>query len=238
MLKTFAEYIVSNAAPVINYINGQVYSDKKLNRISYAPKAEPIHLTTLTSLLDFIKSEYDVPSGINMFIHIESPTKVRLFSTLDDEREREVLAEVHAEVPRFDFNRFIDHEPFTIGVQSKFLDDLDRPILLKFSGTVENGTVSQYGDDGVTQKATIKTGIASKSDAIVPNPVNLRAFRTFIECNQPSASYIFRMKESGGNIQCALFEADGGEWESRARNEIKSFLVENLSNYPNIIVLS
>lgn len=61
----------------------------------------------------------------------------------------------------------------------------DRDLILKFAGTVENGTIAQYGDDGVTQKATVKTGIASKGDAIVPNPVRLRPYRTFIEVEQP-----------------------------------------------------
>lgn len=48
---------------------------------------------------------------------------------------------------------------------------------VKFAGTVESGTLAEYGDDGVTQKATVKTGIASKGDAIVPNPVKLKGTR-------------------------------------------------------------
>ena len=40
------------------------------------------------------------------------------------------------------------------------------------AATVKDGTVAQYGDDGVTQKATVKTGLTSKADAVVPNPVS------------------------------------------------------------------
>lgn len=35
---------------------------------------------------------------------------------------------------------------------------------------VEAKTTANYGDDGVSQKTTIKQGIASKADVLVPNP--------------------------------------------------------------------
>ena len=50
---------------------------------------------------------------------------------------------------------------------------------------MENKTVANYGDDGVSQKATITKGIAGKEDVIVPNPVTLRPYRTFLEVEQP-----------------------------------------------------
>ena len=128
-----------------------------------------------------------------------------------------------ARLPRFDFNRFIQHEAFCIGLQSKFLPGDDRELLLKFAGTVESGTVAEYGDDGISQKATIKTGIASKGEALVPSPATLTPYRTFIEVPQPSSSFIFRMQDKHG-VECALFEADGGAWEAAAMQNIKAFL--------------
>ena len=106
-----------------------------------------------------------------------------MYSCLADNRDREYLVTAKAMVPDFVFNHFMDQEKFCINLQSKFIDDpeTDRALLLKFAGTVEAGTVAEYGDDGVTQKATVKTGIASKGDAIVPNPVRLRPYRTFLE---------------------------------------------------------
>lgn len=120
-------------------------------------------------------------------------------------------------------------------MQSKFIDDPDDPetdkaLLLKFAGTVESGSVSEYGDDGVTQKATVRQGIASKADAIVPNPVRLRPFRTFVEVEQPCSGFIFRMKESHGAVSCALFEADGGAWKNAAMRGIKEYLERELAD--------
>lgn len=238
MIKEALEYIISLRKPEITDINGETYSDKTLTRISYNPKADIIGMKTLTSLVEYIKSGIDMMSG-NMIVHVESPTKVELYSQLDYEREREYMVKVVAEIPDFDFDRFMDHEKFLINMQSKFIENEDRALILKFAGTVESGTVAQYGDDGVTQKATVKTGIASKSDALVPSVVNLKPFRTFLEVEQPSSNFIFRMKEDKYNgVQCAIFEADGGAWKAEAMNNIESYLQEKLKDMENFTVIS
>lgn len=237
MIEKALKYINSLKEPVLHLIDGEQYSDKPLHHISFRPKAEPIELNTLTSLVDYLVSEFDVHD--KLFVHVVSPICVRVFSELDRERTREELLVVNALVPHFNFGQFIDHEAFCIGLQSKFLDDDDRAMLLSYAGTVEAGTVAQYGDDGVSQKATVKTGIASKADAVAPNPVTLRAYRTFLEVDQPSAKYVFRLKQGGaGNVQCALFEADGGAWQIEAKEAIKTYLVSELEGYGDIVVIS
>lgn len=237
MIQKALQYIVNLAEPKVQTINGETYSDKALHRVSFNPKAEPITLNTLTSLVDYLISGFD--SHGRLFVHVVSPTEVAVFSALDGERIREEILEVRAIVPSFSFGQFIDHEAFLIGLQSKFLNDDDRALLLKFAGTVEAGSVAQYGDDGVTQKATIKTGVASKADAVVPSPVTLRAYRTFLEVDQPSSQYVFRMKQgSAGSVQCALFEADGGAWKIEAKEAIKAYLVAELEGYEDIVVIS
>lgn len=236
MIKEALQYIVGLSAPNVQHINGEVYSDKQLHRVDYVPKAEPIQLTTLDSLLDYVKSGVD-DMGATMFIHVVSPTKVKMYSALDMGRERESIAEVTANVPEFSFNRWIDHESFCIALQSKFLPNEDRALLLKFAGTVESGTIAEYGDDGVTQKATVKVGIAKKGEAVIPNPVKLMAYRTFIEVEQPVSQYIFRMQDRNG-IQCALYEADDGAWKIDAMNNIKEYLETALDGMDGFVVIS
>ncbi len=236
MLEQALKYIVGLSKAEIHEINGQKYSDKTLHRVSHNPKASAIHMNTLSSLVDYIKSNKDALYG-NLFVHITSPTSVELFSSLDDEREREYLVEVNAKTPHFEFNQFIDHETFCINLQSKFQNLGDRALILKFAGTIEAGSLAEYGDDGVTQKATVKTGIASKGDAIVPNPVNLIPFRTFLEISQPASQFIFRIKQDKYNgIQCALFQADGGAWEIEAMQFIKAYLEEELKEFLDVII--
>lgn len=243
MIKEALKYIVGMSAPVVQEINGETYSDKPLNRISYVPRANSIEMGTLSSLIDYIKSGVDIFTE-KMIIHVLSPTRVAMYSALDADRKREYVVEVNANVPAFGFNQFMDHETFCIGVQSKFIDTIDdfneKALLLKFAGTVESGSIAEYGDDGVSQKATVKTGIASKGEALVPNPVTLMPYRTFVEVEQPISSFIFRMKEDkySKGIQCALYEADGGAWKIAAMANIKAYLVNALAEYENFIIIS
>lgn len=224
MIKEALAYVVGLKKPEIMDINGETYSDKPLNRIVHNPKASKIEMTTLTSLVEYIKARIDVMDD-KMIIHVVSPTIVRLYSQLDFDREREHIVTVNAQLPDFTYGRYMGHESFIIALQSKFIGNDDRELLLKFAGTVENGTVAQYGDDGITQKATIKTGIASKGDAVVPNPVKLRPYRTFLEVEQPESSFIFRMRQDErSGVECAIFEADGGAWKNTAMKKIKEYL--------------
>ena len=240
MIKKAFEYIVGLAEPKVQVVENQFYSDKPLHRISYVPRATSIEMNTLSSLIDYIKSGVDTFAD-NMIIHIQSPTRVSMYSALDREREREYVVEVKANVPAFNFNQFMDHEAFCIGVQSKCIDDpeTDKALLLRFAGTVEAGSVAEYGDDGVSQKATVKTGIASKGEALVPSPARLMPFRTFVEVEQPVSSFIFRMKEDkySKGIQCALFEADGGAWKLEAMQAIKSYLDGELEGVDGFTII-
>lgn len=84
-----------------------------------------------------------------------------------------------------------------------------------------------------------RTGIASKGDAIVPNPVKLKPYRTFLEVDQPVSEFIFRMKQDKyDGVLCALFEADGGAWKMEATERIKKYLESELKEYDNFTVIS
>lgn len=238
IIKEAFEYLFGLSEPHMKNVDGITYSDKKLDPVIYNPKAETIRMNTLTSLVDYIKAQVDEMNG-NMVVHVQSPTKVSLYSALDEERIREHLVDVVAKLPEFEYGRFIDHERFCISLQANFLDDpeSDRALVLKFAGTVEDGSVAQYSDDGISQKATVRTGIASKGDAIVPNPVKLRPYRTFHEVQQPISEFIFRMK-SDDCVRCALFEADGGAWENVAMKNIKEYLEVELADYSDFTIIS
>lgn len=237
MLKEALKYIVGLGEAKTQIINRYCYSDKELYRIDpYIPKADTVTVHTLTSLLDYINGNIDVMAE-NMIVAVESPIKVRLYSQLDDNRDRECLMTAEAFLPRFLFNQFSDQESFCIALQSKFIQNMDRELLLKFAGTVEAGTVAQYGDDGVSQKATIKTGLASKGEAIIPNPVKLKPYRTFLEVDQPESDFIFRMREGHG-VECAIFEADGGAWRIEAMQNIKEYLQYALKDMPQFTVIA
>ena len=73
----------------------------------------------------------------------------------------------------------------------------------------------------------------------VPNPVELKPYRTFFEIEQPSSSFVFRMKSGGKGHEdgpmCSLHEADGGAWRLDAIEEVKHFLRYKKPDYISII---
>lgn len=235
MIKAAIEKIEQMARPQTFFFGDEIYCDKKLHRIEKEMSAEPLKISTLNGLVEYLKKckgdlKEEDPS--NYFIRIDSPTVVEVVSMLNRDRERETLVRCTAEIPRIPFEHFIDNEQMVITVQSMFVDEptkTDKALILKFAGTATNGSVKEYNDDGVTQKATVRQGVASKVEAIVPSPCTLRPFRTFTEIEQPESQFIFRMKEGReGNITSALIEADGGAWKNKARASIKQYLEENL----------
>lgn len=204
------------------------YSDKKLYPIDEDYRAETIMTGTLSSLVSYIKefSEVDGINFVDYMIHISTPRIVSIISKMTSERKREVIMTATPEVYPFKFGTYYEHESFIIGVKSMFVDDpkTDKDLVIQFAGTVTQGTVKEYGDDGITQRAQIKTGIATKQDAVVPSPCKLRPYRTFVEVEQPVSEFVFRMRDGRNGVESALFSADGDMWRIKAMENIKKYL--------------
>lgn len=237
MIQKALEYVNEINKPFLQEIGGKTYSDKHMTEVAPKRYAGSFELTTLTSLVEYLMSGADEMA--KMFVHVQSPTRIEVFSVLDDNRKRETLVTVKACLPKIYTDEYMERESFNIALQSKFEDNADKELLLKFVGTMENGTVAEYGDDGVSQQAVIKTGIASKGAAIVPNPVKLRPYRTFVDIQQPESSFVFRVRDDGSRgIACAIYEADGGAWKIEAMDTIKKYLKDALAGNDNFIVIS
>lgn len=238
MTRDALQYVVDLKTAEVLDINGGKYVDKDVHRVDKELRASAIQMNTLTSLVDYLKAGVDSMAD-KMLVQVVSPMKVRVLSMLDADRKREELVDVEAMIPDFEYGRYMGNERFIIALQSKFIANDDRALLLQFAGTVKDESIAQYGDDGVTQKATIKTGITSVGDAVVPNPVKLRPFRTFIEVEQPESAFVFRMRQAEGHgVECAIFEADGGAWKNAAMKSIKEYLQYELAELPQFTVIS
>ena len=232
MLKEAMQYIATlkeaSMDPKIVEINGKTYCNKELKRYDEEPMVRnEVEASTLTSLLDYVKNCHRELRE-SMIIHVKSPTQVHLYSGLTKERKREYLFEVSANVPRFRYDEWYDQERFLIELQANFEVTEDLLAILKVSGNVEAKTTANYGDDGVSQKTTIKQGIASKADVLVPNPVTLRPYRTFLEVEQPESQFVFRIKDQGGEPAFKIVEAEGGLWRNESMVSIKQYMEDHL----------
>ncbi len=242
MIKDALQYIISLSQKRVENIDGKdfYFQDGVPYLVDKCRKCETLQLSTLTSLVEYIKERLDKDNFTfeNMVVHVVSESEVRLITHLNADKKRSEVVDVKARLPKIVFNEFMNQESFIIQTQAMFLDNEDKAIVLKVAGNVEDKTVAQYGDDGVTQKATIKSGLANVEDVVVPNPVVLKPYRTFFEIGQPDVPFVFRMRNDTRGVTCALFEADGGMWKQAAVHEIAEYLKNELVDIQGIVILS
>lgn len=209
-------------------ICGKTYARGNLSRYDKPVYADVVKASTLTALVDYIGSCAAEFRG-DMLVHIVSPTRVRLVSSLDAERNREALFETNAETSEFRFDEWRDQERFMIELQANFQPNDDLELVMKVAGNIERKNNQTFSDDGCTQTATMNVGIASKADVIVPNPVELIPYRTFQEVAQPASKFVFRI----GDKEVPAFkivEAEGGIWRNEAIRNIKDWLATMLES--------
>jgi hypothetical protein len=245
-LKSALEYLVALGRTEILEIQGQKYSTKDIHHVKY-PSPAALGITTLSGLVDYIKSGIDLDAKVyepnegdcdkgeadDLLIQVISPTKVKLLSPILSDESRDCYIECAALTPDITFNRFIDIENFNIMVQSCFEPAGDVAAVLEVAANIKEEEVKESIDDGVTQEVTIKAGIQRLKSVVVPNPVMLRPFRTFLEVEQPESKFVFRMKNGP---QAALYEADGGAWRSEAMKNIKEYLEKELQGYSTKVI--
>ena len=117
MTREALQYVVGMKKAEVLEINGDHYTDREVHRVDYELRAEPIKMSTLTSLVDYLRADID---GLiaKMLVQVVSPTSVRVISALDSDRKREELIQVNAAIPDFDYGRYIEQEKFIISMQS------------------------------------------------------------------------------------------------------------------------
>ena len=148
-LKEAIEFITNlkegSMEPKVLDINGNTYCNKNLTRYHYFPKADSLSVNTLTSIVDYIKGK---PEELRetMILHVISPTEVRLYSGLVDERNREELMRADAIVNEFQFDRYYDQERFLIELQANFIESDDLTVLKQVAGNIQSGTTANYDE--------------------------------------------------------------------------------------------
>lgn len=215
------------------YFDSDEYNLQELNPRKYAPILE---LQTLKSLVDYLKSDNDFISDRKIVVVVDSYQKVSVYDQVDFENgKRPQLVSVKATVPVIPFSNWCNQEEFNIMLQSMFISDADRNLVLDFAShlKIEKGAEAQ--DNGVTQTVTVRDGVASLAQAKTPNPVTLRPYRTFNEVEQPASQFVFRVNKSAN---LALFEADGGKWKLDAVKNISDYLKTELANNDKITILA
>ena len=208
-------------ASVITTEDGQTFITDDVHHWYEDTRAEnPINTHTISSIVEYIRSGAD--GRKELYLKVNSPEEVVLQGLLDAHGKRETLMIASLAQDSFSFGQFYDRESLNIALQAMFQDTPDKHAIIDFiSHLKEDKDSAEVTDDGITQTATIKTGVASVGTGKVPNPVALKPFRTFTEIEQPESTFVFRMRDG---MQGAIFEADGGMWKNEAIRRIKEYL--------------
>jgi len=218
-------------------IDGLTFSRQHMNPIYFAPRPEPIGICTLTGLIDYLEKNVDSVQKPDLMLHIVDTKTVKLISKLcglDRQRDGFATARVDEKLQEYPFGKYMVVEEFVIRLRSMFKSTLDLEKVIAYTSKLSSGTIIETLDDGISQSATIRTGVsgAVKKNETAPIIVNLKPFRTFRDLDQVESEFLFRIQtdEDGKNPSCALFEADGGKWRSVTIQAIKAWLAEKISD--------
>jgi hypothetical protein len=195
-----------------------------------------IHLRTLAGLVEAFKAKLSTVQQGEVFVRCDVDQVQVLGNPVEKWGGRPIYIQADFEKPSsFQFSAWLAPEAFQIEVQSKIIGSFDRERLLKLVANITSGPVKTATDDGISQEVTVKAGVTLLGAAAIKNPFSLQPYRTFAEISQPASDFIVRVREVNGQVQIALFEADGGQWRQKAREDVGAYLHKEL---PAAIVIA
>ena len=226
MIKEAIAYLVSLKANQTYTINGDTYSDHELHRIDpYVAHPSRISVTGLDSIVKLVRNELDMYDNLPLFVRVDGARKVSVFSTYDDEMERDSLYEATCDVPDFR-DGFRAYEQAIIELRSKFSPGEGVGYLLDLLSRINSENRVSTSDNGVSQSVEARQGVSLKQMVSVKPRVALRPYRTFLEVEQPESEFLLRL-DGEGNV--GLFEADGGMWRMDAKKSICEYFEKTLA---------
>jgi len=188
------------------------------------PQFPTIILHSLNGLADYVAGNRDKASDPkNCMIACESAQVLLVGSPAGEHRKRDLLVVVKANIQQAPVNQWQNLESFRITLLTGYEPTPDRDTILKFISTITDEDIKTSIDDGVSQSATARVGIASLQGVRVPSPVELAPIRTFIEVPQPQSFFIFRMQRGKAGLECGLFEIPSN-WQRTAAVSVKEYL--------------
>ena len=231
MLKALLDRVLELAEIKAVSVGNATYTKENIFKRIKSPEQMPPATLTFNTLRGLVDYRGHIITSIedNVFYSVMGPGKVSLMSCNDPSNDNIQFnyAEAILNVESFHFGVWGDLEMFIISLLSQFKPTTDRDGVIETLAHLSNDHVVQNIDDKFSQKLKVKTGLTTKAEVEIKNPVNLAPYRTFREVEQPSSNFILRYRNRGELIEAALFEGDGGAWKLDAIQNIKNWLTLN-----------
>lgn len=193
------------------------------------PMPKTLDLFSLSQVVNYIKDVMSVDPQ-QLIVNVESHDCVTVLTSKIQQTDRHVHAKADFSdmFKTYEDGRYLSQEDFIIQILSRFASSPSRDELLKTVSSIKSGQSVENDDDGFSQKVEVKAGITLVKEQSLKNLWDLYPHKTFPEVNQPSVSYILRVKKGTDTPQLALFEADGGLWKVRATATVREWLIQRL----------
>ncbi len=226
-LVELAEEAAGRAGDTDNLDDGREYFSQTREIVKPAMPS-PLGFSTIRSLLAYVSAKRDGLDISSLVLHVEGPALVRLLGPLDGiyfTRRTFASAALVGGMPQ-PFGQYLDAEAFTIWLLSGFVQDEQTAAILRLVGNLKAEKVSTLAEDGVTQVATVRTGVVRNGEMEVKNPVELRPWRTFPELEQPASPFVLRLRDGkdGNAPTVALFASADTRWMGAAMASAARYL--------------
>jgi hypothetical protein len=150
------------------------------------------------------------------FIHVESPTCVKLYGPKQANGAHTLDYVATAKVNHFPFGNKLSQEEMIIKLRCCFSENDDLARLIAGISAITSGPVTTSSDDGISQTVTVKSGVSLKAEAPVGAIRELSAFRSFPGIESPVSKFLFRVHQNkeNGTVQFSLHDMEGDSWMS------------------------
>ena len=233
MIREALQYIAEKTGAQKFTFHDLPYTDKPVI-LRDPPHAPTVGIATLLAVESLLRLELDSAAEADVFVHVVSFDTVELKSIKADpygHRHVYIKAQIDNPCP-FRFGQYHDPESFIIALNTCFVETTELKALIGLASSLTAENVAIAEDDGISQKATVRSGVALKTTRKVEPKIKLQPFRTFREVTQPASIFLFRLKNGseGNPPSCALFEADGGSWKIEAVGNIGKWFKGKIAN--------
>jgi len=231
-LKAFIKHIQETTQPVLTEVEDSMFSitvDGKAQELRpVIDHPDTLPLNSLDALVKMIKTEAKQYTDDPLYITIPNHTKVQCFTQPEPTKRffRQFFYEVNAtDVPGWDAKAQLGFEEAQIALRTRFQETSDTIYAMKLLSDISCGAKVVYNDNGIATTVTTQKGVALQTNAQIKPLVSLKPYRTFQEVEQPESIFLIRINDRG----ISFTEADGGMWKLKARETIKAFLEDKLS---------
>lgn len=222
MIKEAMNFIIENFKP-IHLAENDYWVNERYRKVRQ-DVCKPVDLSSLDGIVDFINSKsYHIAD--KLFLHIDSYSKVILAGELNQDSTRNIYAVSECLHSKHCHDIYHDLEKFIITLKSNFVQCETIEKLLQISSSIDLTDTASLKDDGISQEASVKSGVHLIGKEKLPSLVSLRPYSTFTEIEQPKCEFVFRVKK-GSECQpkLGLFECLNANWQLKAVSDIYEYL--------------